>query len=1090
MSYKTVRLVIAFVASCFCQVGFSGDSIWCGGDGNWSDANWLTDGVKGEFSEGNRAVIDSECTITLSADTAPVAGILFNANAVIEGSGALLMDPSSDKAQTIEIESGVNAKISASIGGKVRKTGYGSLETTADKYNTLVLGARDVEPSVFEIGTGKWIISGGSTIHNQTPSTEGESGWYYFQGDNNSVDDSGKGAYIEVKDRSTLMFSRGKSAPWTCFGPRNKNGYFEILVKGGSTFRTQSDDFRMSSEQGGAAKTYFKMRIEDSTAEFKSNLNGTSRNAGATKIAEFINSDITVKAIVLKGPASRNSVTFDGATLHPIEGKSVFLDAQEREETVVYHTCGNGLVLDAMYDVTFSQNAVIDGDGGLKKTGSKKLTILAENEYTGETRVSEGELNLLGSLKGPIVVESGATMTIGSTSQGFLPSVTVNGVMALESVPLKTGKLTLGEGAVLNLGTYGNVIDAVSGYEKASILFDASGWPLGVKIFTSDDEEFLKFLQSEIQKQFAGGISVSIEGCDIVLRSQHIVKEAVWNGQGSDEKWSTAGNWVDGGVPNSMDWLKFTGSANAFNTNDMGEMGFQGIGFEDDSGPFVISGDASLAAPAWTNLSEKIQTFALPAVASSPRTTVHTIGDFVFDGGLSGSSAYEVVKSGRGKMVVKSASWSGRLLLEEGEVGFSGFSSAPLSEQANAVVVKNGILDIGGTTLNLVQSELEGSPAILQDGAVLKNGKYIYSGISGYNTGWAPGTITVGAGAILEMNNQLFDYPKTEGKRILRIKGGTFINSTNSERSMASGNTKETAFVLDIDGGVAKFDAWGYIYFGSRQGRRRCNETYIRNGGYLSLNNECRLGDYEGTGGSNVFVMEDSAMYCKTFNVGVRVDSLNMSFSNSIVSNNNVIVGAELGADPAKHSITFNNAILVSNENRDEWLVAHNNAETAVIHLTEGGVTMNARHNVGVKAVMDGVGSVRKTGSGTLKILTKQLYTGETGVIEGVLELARGISFAGDINVAEGATLSFASGDDDSPVVKSLIIQEGASLSSRGIEIPDGRNYVEVLTAKSDISLPAQKSDEYGNRFFVKQSSSGGSVLCYGRKPGFSIIVR
>ena len=443
MSYKTVRLVIAFVASCFCQVGFSGDSIWCGGDGNWSDANWLTDGVKGEFSEGNRAVIDSECTITLSADTAPVAGILFNANAVIEGSGALLMDPSSDKAQTIEIESGVNAKISASIGGKVRKTGYGSLETTADKYNTLVLGARDVEPSVFEIGTGKWIISGGSTIHNQTPSTEGESGWYYFQGDNNSVDDSGKGAYIEVKDRSTLMFSRGKSAPWTCFGPRNKNGYFEILVKGGSTFRTQSDDFRMSSERGDAAKTYFKMRIEDSTAEFRSNLNGTSRNAGATKIAEFINSDITVKAIVLKGPASRNSVTFDGATLHPSQDKIVFLDAQEREETAVYHTCGNGLVLDAMYDVTFSQNAVIDGDGGLKKTGSKKLTILAENEYTGETRVSEGELNLLGSLKGPIVVESGATMTIGSTSQGFLPSVTVNGVMALESVPLKTGGLFL-----------------------------------------------------------------------------------------------------------------------------------------------------------------------------------------------------------------------------------------------------------------------------------------------------------------------------------------------------------------------------------------------------------------------------------------------------------------------------------------------------------------------------------------------------------------------------------------------------------------------------------------------------------------------
>ena len=1062
----------------------AGDSIWAGGNGNWSDNNWINAGVAdSSFIPGNRAVINDACIITVDADTDGVAGLLFTADATIDGAAKLVLATAS-KAQTIEVDSGVAAKISAPIDGKARKTGYGSLETTADNYKTLTLSDNKVDVIVFEIETGTWIVGDGSTVHVQTPSTESETGWYYFQGEGGSYSDPTKGAYIVVTNHSTLMYSKGKSAPWTCFGPRNKKGHFELLVTDGSTFRTKSDDFRISSEQGGASDSYFKLRAEDSTVEIQCGLNGGSRNSNATKILEFVNSDVTFSSVNMKGPSSRNSVTFDGAIIHTRTSSSTFFNASERNNTVTYHTIGNGLTIDAAHEITLASEAIIDGNGGLFKTGSKKLTLAADYTYTGTTAANAGELVISGSVAGPLSVASGATMTVSSATQGAVPSVCVTGTLDMVAVPLQTASLTLAPGATLALGNYGNVITTVTGYSGATIAFDASGWPLDTALFTSSDAGFLAAMRAAVQAQLASGLNAEVENGSVYIHSANVIKEAVWTGLGADTNWTTAANWDANGLPNTGDWLRFTGSSNATNANDIGTLALQSVVFDAGSGPFAIGGSGGVAAPAWTNLSANTQTLYVPATASANGTTVHTAGDIAFAGGLDGSSAYKVFKSGAGTMAVSNVSWGGKLQIDGGKVAFDGFAASPLSDEANAIVIRNGALDAGGAPVTIQQDVQAGAAPVLQDGATLLNGNYTLTGPTGYLTTWPPSTVTIGEGATLNTSCQLFDNPATAGRRVLRIvNGGVFRSSTNNERHLASGNTADTAFVLDMNGGKALFQSGGYIYFGSRQSGRRYTEVHLSNGAYLYAQAELRLGDYDGSGGSNVFTMVDSVADVASFNTGVKTDLLLMEIRNSSITNKNFQIGAGTTADPAKHSVTFDGAKLVSKENNANWLKAANNTETACIHLASGGVTMEARHNVTVSAVMDGEGGLVKTGTKFLTLAAKQLYTGDTIVSNGTLVVSDGVSVAGAVVVANGGSLSVA---DAATTLGSFTLEEGGLVDVSAWD--GGDTPINLFHVSGPVTLHGNMAS--GSAALSVKAVNGGFVVRYGRTLGTTVLIR
>ena len=76
-------------------------------------------------------------------------------------------------------------------------------------------------------------------------------------------------------------------------------------------------------------------------------------------------------------------------------------------------TAGNLLTVSGAGNTTISTNGVTGG-GGLTLSGSGMLTLSAANTYNGTTTISNGTLNLTGSISGSNVAVSGGTLSEGS----------------------------------------------------------------------------------------------------------------------------------------------------------------------------------------------------------------------------------------------------------------------------------------------------------------------------------------------------------------------------------------------------------------------------------------------------------------------------------------------------------------------------------------------------------------------------------------------------------------------------------------------------------------------------------------------------
>jgi autotransporter-associated beta strand protein len=206
-----------------------------------------------------------------------------------------------------------------------------------------------------------------------------------------------------------------------------------------------------------------------------------------------------------------------------------------------------------------------------------------------------------------------------------------------------------------------------------------------------------------------------------------------------------------------------------------------------------------------------------------------------------------------------------------------------------------------------------------------------------------------------------------------------------------------------------------------------------------------------------------------------------MEIRNSSITNRNFQIGAGATANPAKHSVTFDGARLVSKENNANWLKAENNTETACIHLASGGVTMEARHNVKVSAVMDGAGGMTKTGSGTLALASGQLYAGATIVSNGTLVVASGADIAGPVVVADGGILSVA---DNATVFSSFTLKAGGLVAIPAYE----GNSVDLFAVSGPITLEHDMYD-HGSHLFIKNAQNGTRIVRYGRNPGVMIML-
>jgi hypothetical protein len=227
------------------------------------------------------------------------------------------------------------------------------------------------------------------------------------------------------------------------------------------------------------------------------------------------------------------------------------------------------LTFDVGGGATTVMNGLINGTGGITKTGTGKLTINGDGNGFGFTNLNDGILEVgssgtLGEIElnggdligtGSVDDINGATASAGTiapgnggTTTGILTSVGFLNISAQKTVAVDLNGTTAGGG--------------VNGYDRLNITGGGAalnGATLTVSMgFTATVGQQFTILQTTdtILTRFAQGTSIVAEGqlftitynpTSVVLTAQGTSR--TWDGGGADNNWFTAANWSNDLVP-------------------------------------------------------------------------------------------------------------------------------------------------------------------------------------------------------------------------------------------------------------------------------------------------------------------------------------------------------------------------------------------------------------------------------------------------------------------------------------------------------------------------------------------------------------
>jgi autotransporter-associated beta strand protein len=184
-----------------------------------------------------------------------------------------------------------------------------------------------------------------------------------------------------------------------------------------------------------------------------------------------------------------------------------------------------------------------------------------------------------------------------------------------------------------------------------------------------------------------------------------------WNGAGSDNNWSTTGNWVNGSFAANAP-LIFAGTTqlNA-NNNSAANTEYSGITFNSGAGPFVITGNAINLAGDIVNNSSSVQTINTNLAMQTNTNFNAASGNLAVGGAISG--AFSLTKLGAHTLTLNGLnSYSGSTNVSAGTLVIGASGALP----TNTSVAINGTstLQLGlGTGLQTVSSLAIASGAAL-----------------------------------------------------------------------------------------------------------------------------------------------------------------------------------------------------------------------------------------------------------------------------------------------------------------------------------------------------------------------------------------
>jgi autotransporter-associated beta strand protein len=432
-----------------------------------------------------------------------------------------------------------------------------------------------------------------------------------------------------------------------------------------------------------------------------------------------------------------------------------------------------------------------------------------------------------------------------------------------------------------------------------------------------------------------------------------------WTGMGGDNKWGTAGNWVEG-TPASGDSLVFDGNIGliASNTFAVGTA-FSNITFTSSAGSFTLKGNRFALVGEIANNSTSLQVLALNFSSSSTAIVNTASGDITASNVISGACV--LYKRGDGKLTL-----------------------AGNNTYTVGTTIAGGTLSVNRDTNNLHQlGALSATCKLTFSGGALEvTGGALYG--SGKN--WLLRNVILGAGggtivSPLEVGHE--DFAASSGLDSF-VAGGTVSNGLTLKGGdiVIRPGAQNTLGKLTVFSGRAflRNDVTGNAY-----PLAASDEVLVNTGAFLiftdnmprSINNAMTFAP-------------DSVLCTRLFG---SVGAMTLSTANAhFPSASRMFFNYD---DQVTDTITINGAY--------PELTGDMTFQIGGLNTTVGAVTLNGP--------ISGPYAIAKTSSGTLILNSTNSYSGGTTVNTGLLDVRKdGGLGRGDVTVLSGATNKLSSG--------------------------------------------------------------------------------
>lgn len=666
---KKVFLFALATAVLACAISPLEAQIWNGGgaNNNWSTTgNWDTAPVSpapltfaGSTRLANNNDLANFVANSITFDAAAGAFVIGGNDLTLSGNLGFNGNPSSPVTQTINLNTALSgnqsidtpANGSLVLGGNITSVN----DLTKTGAGTLTLGGVDT----FAGGS----INGGTNTITGNVTFNGTGGSRLYLGNANPAFNG-----TVILQPGSALNVIGNYADAMVLGRDGGSG--TIIQNGGTfTFNMGNQNYLFVGASGNAA-TRSEYDMNGGVLDMSGKTLGIGLGAGAaiTGIVSQVSGVITNVFNLQPG-----ALTPNGLGIYTLKGGSIYIGSGGiTTSSGLYNlNLGGGTIAASATwtsplnmnltnlngSVTFDTAAnnitlsgALTGNGGLIKIGSGTLEISGANNYTGNTVVNEGTLQL---------------DVTGST----------------------LGSVRVANGALLNLNFSGN-------YAAAGLFTNGVALPVG--IYNSGN--LPGFIIGSGNLQVSSSISTGL-----------------WTGNGTDNNWSTAGNWDQNAEPIFPISLTFAGSTRLVNNNDLSGITANSLTFGAAAGAFVLNGnDITLNGNIGFNgapVAPVTQTVNLNMTWNNDKTiNVPTNGSLVVGGNIA-DSLNTLTETGSGNVTLSGANSLAGLIVNGG---------------TNTITGNTTITGTGGTFFFLGNADTNfNGTLVIQPGAALTiNGSF------------------------------------------------------------------------------------------------------------------------------------------------------------------------------------------------------------------------------------------------------------------------------------------------------------------------------------------------------------------------------